>query len=46
MEDARDNGAQSVIADAPETLYQLQQLSSSGLPAKGLYELLASRLNG
>lgn len=44
MEDARDNGAQSVIADAPETLYQLQQVSSSGLPAMGLYELLASRL--
>lgn len=46
MDDARNNGAQSVITDAPETLYQLQQLAASGLPAKGLYELLASRLNG
>ena len=44
MDDARDNGAQSVITDAPETLYQLQQLAGSGLPAKGLYALLASRL--
>jgi Fe-S oxidoreductase len=44
LEDARDRGAQGVITDDPGSLYQLNRFSSSDLPAKGLYELLADHL--
>ncbi len=44
IEDAKDAGAQGMITEDPATLYHLNQASSTGLPAKGLYELLAERL--
>jgi len=43
-EDATQAGAQGMITEDSATLYQLNQLSPSGLPVKGLYELLADRI--
>ena len=43
-EDATQAGAQGMITEDSATLYQLHQLSPSGLPVKGLYELLADRI--
>ena len=42
--DARDAGAQGIITEDPAAIYHFNQLSSSGLPVKGLYELLADRI--
>lgn len=42
--DAMDGGAQGIVTEDPIALYHLNQLSSSGLPVKGLYELLADRI--
>ena len=42
--DAVDAGAQGIVTEDPAALYHLNQLSSSGLPVKGLYELLADRI--
>lgn len=43
-EDAMQAGAQGMITEDSATLYQLNQLSPSGLPVKGMYELLADRI--
>ncbi len=43
FEDAKSVGAQGVITEDPATLHQLNK-ASNGLPVKGLYELLADRL--
>lgn len=43
IEDAKDVGAQGVVTDDAASLYHLSQ-HPNGLPAKGLYELLAERL--
>ena len=45
LEDAGGRGAQGVVTEDPATLYQLKKHASNGLPAKGLYELLADRLS-
>ena len=44
-EDAMQAGAQGMITEDPATLHQLNQLSPTGLPVKGLYELLADRIS-
>lgn len=43
-QDASQAGAQGMITEDSATLYQLNQLSPSGLPVKGLFELLADRI--
>ena len=43
-EDASQAGAQGMVTEDSATLYQLNQLSPSRLPVKGLYELLADRM--
>lgn len=44
VDDARETGAQGVITEDPATLHQLSNASAKGMPAKGLFELLADRL--
>lgn len=46
LEDARDRGAQGVVSECPGTLASLSQHAGAyGLNVKGLFELLAERLN-
>ena len=45
LEDAQNQGAQGVVTEDPATLYQLNRHASFGLPAKGLYEILADRID-
>ena len=42
--DAMNAGAQGIVTEDPAALYHLSKLSSSGLPVKGMYELLADRI--
>lgn len=43
-EDAMQAGAQGIVTEDPATLYHLHHQSSSRLPVKGMYELLADHL--
>lgn len=46
LQDARDRGAQGVVTECPGTLAALSRHAGSfGLHVKGLYELLAERVN-
>ena len=45
VEDAKQAGAQGIVTEDSSALYHLHHSTPSGLPVKGLYELLADRIS-